>query len=162
MANANPQFNFPPAVQTRLRDLIAVGRYRAFLKSPHGQAGVNNQNWVGGWGLGQGGMGSAGLWVKQNSNGEIIDRLVTKETVQRARVWNRADNWVPVGSVGVGAPREAFVHNVLTRRQFANYVRHMGHRVYQQQNRFRTYMEFCPHGSLLNLISAHQFACEPG
>jgi hypothetical protein len=51
-------------------------------------------NWVGGWYLGEGGSGTAGLWVEQDNNGDISDRLVIKNVKLRHGRWENADYWV--------------------------------------------------------------------
>lgn len=53
---------------------IKFGEQRAAerLESRRQDLGVGKQ-WIGGWGLGGGGFGSATIWVKQDSQGRIVD-----------------------------------------------------------------------------------------
>ena len=70
-----------------------------FMNSQTGWIG-NQAGWVGVKKLGQGGQGSAGLWVKRDPvTQKITDRLVVKETVlydwDNWTVWGGKDNRIP-------------------------------------------------------------------
>lgn len=135
-------------------------RYRVFLQSNHDMPGENNINWVGAWQLGYGGMGMAGLWIQQNQQGRIIRRIVVKEATPSPAAWNRPSNWA--GQVGTSEPREVDVHRRLTVARVDGFVTYLNHRVYLQRQRYRIYMQFCPHGNLEELIFAHLRALRPG
>ncbi|KAI7593094.1 hypothetical protein KC346_g15942, partial [Hortaea werneckii] len=68
---------------------IKFGEQRAAerLESRRQDLGVGKQ-WIGGWGLGGGGFGSATIWVKQDSQGRIVDRIAVKDTILRDWMWD--------------------------------------------------------------------------
>ncbi|KAH7092330.1 kinase-like domain-containing protein [Paraphoma chrysanthemicola] len=113
-----------------------------FLNTDLLKDGTEDESWHGAKLLGAGGYGVAGLWVQLSKEGNIVDRVVVKETASAARVWRDPKNWRDQ------LPKEIRIHQLLEERREADaelcrhIVRYRGHRVFMPQRRHRIYMDF--------------------
>lgn len=139
------QRSAPPAIKTLSK------RNNQFLVSAHGLADRPNDEkgtWLGVKLLGAGGQGKAGLWVKHDAKGKILDRMVVKHSAVSERRWNTAEFWRGE-SCETGEPAEAYVHRLLSAsapeglafpRYFGHSVdwNHLSHRIYMANEYCRT------------------------
>ncbi|KAI6839226.1 hypothetical protein KC340_g3017 [Hortaea werneckii] len=147
---------------------IESGEQRAAekrLEAMRQDLGVSKQ-WIGGWELGAGSFGSAAVWVKQDSQGRIIDRIAVKDTILAADfLWDHnSDQWALDPSEpkdkryrqdeqASKAPTEAVALLRLRSRVGAPecIVRIRNWRLHTETRMYRLLMEFCPYGDLADL-----------
>ncbi|KAK4555832.1 hypothetical protein LTR86_007052 [Recurvomyces mirabilis] len=109
--------------------------------------------------LGEGGQGHAGLWVRYDQDGYVIDRMAVKE------LWydNPGDRthkgiWKDI-DLGVRTCLEDDVHKMLSGLESSgSIVRHRAGVLYDQLRMQRIYMEYCALGSLQDLRQRHDTA----
>ncbi|KAI7471891.1 hypothetical protein KC351_g11944 [Hortaea werneckii] len=146
---------------------LKFGEQRAAerLKTRRQDLGVSNQ-WIGGWKLGKGGFGSATIWVKQDSQGRIVDRIAVKDTILIKRLWNHnTDFWATDPSEPkdkrnrrneqpAKAPTETVAMLRLRSRVGAPecIVRIRNWRLQSEKRMYRLLMEYCPYGDLADLV----------
>ncbi|KAF2278596.1 uncharacterized protein EI97DRAFT_499215 [Westerdykella ornata] len=124
-------------------------RDRTFLHSGT-QRGDGVRRWHGAKMLGKGGYGRAGLWVRTNGSGNILERMVIKECIWSGDQWHSAKNWLD------RLPREVRLHQLIEagRRatgnapEYRHVVEVFGHRLMMHHQRYRLYMQYAPHGDL--------------
>ena len=105
--------------------------------------------------LGVGGYGHAGLWIKYNPSGKILDRQVIKETYLDPRSWLKENYWMPPKGARA-IPREHWIGETLaTCEQAFNILGPSKFTLHPTQRMYRLYMAFCPHGDLFGLMNAH-------
>jgi hypothetical protein len=106
--------------------------------------------------LGIGGYGRAGLWIKYDSSGKILDRQVVKETYLEPNSWLTENFWIPpAGSRAI--PREYWIGNTLPEcEQAVNILGPSRFTLQTTQRVYRLYMAFCPHGDVSGLVDAHR------
>ncbi|KAI7543006.1 hypothetical protein KC331_g7642 [Hortaea werneckii] len=156
-----------------LQPQIESGEQRASerLEAMRQDLGVSKQ-WIGGWELGAGSFGSAAIWVKQDSQGRIIDRIAVKDTILAADfLWDHnSDQWALDPSepkdkrYGQGeqpskAPTEAVALLRLRSRVGAPecIVRIRNWRLQSENRMYRLLMEFCPYGDLADLALSSRY-----
>ncbi|GAB1728003.1 hypothetical protein NU195Hw_g2968t1 [Hortaea werneckii] len=147
---------------------IVFGEQRAAerLETRRQGLGVSKQ-WIGGWELGNGSFGSAAIWVKQDSQGRIVDRIAVKDTILEANwIWNRDSDWWATdpsepkdkqhrrNEQPAKAPTEAVAMLRLRSRVGAPecIVRIRNWRLQSPKHMYRLLMEFCPYGDLLDFV----------
>ncbi|KAK2756150.1 hypothetical protein FQN54_005558 [Arachnomyces sp. PD_36] len=103
--------------------------------------GAGTPRWKGVRPIGRGSFGMVGLWEKVNANGEVEDQVAVKEEAHRwaPRILPEVETMKLLGDAGC---------------EFT--VKLRGYRRYGSEGRRRTYMEFCPHGTLKRLISRYK------
>ncbi|KXS98114.1 hypothetical protein AC578_9387 [Pseudocercospora eumusae] len=101
--------------------------------------------------LGTGGVGHAGLWKRVDENGELIDRIVAKES--SPEFFMSRDLWY---DEPLKTPKEAaLMESINQMRDSKNVLRCLGWRVYKVLKIIRLYLEYCEHGDLENLIEIY-------
>ncbi|KAI7103571.1 hypothetical protein KC340_g3581 [Hortaea werneckii] len=127
--------------------------------------GVSKQ-WIGGWQLGEGSFGSAAIWVKQDSQGRIVDRIAVKDTIYAEWMWDRTTDFWAIdpsepkdkrrrrNEQPAKAPTEAVAMLRLRSRVGAPecVVRIRNWRLQSEKRMYRLLMEFCPYGDLADLV----------
>ncbi|RMY01810.1 hypothetical protein D0867_11268 [Hortaea werneckii] len=131
-----------------------------------------SKRWIGGWELGAGSFGSAAVWVKQDSQGRIIDRIAVKDTILAADfLWDHnSDQWALDPSEPKDkryredeqlskAPTEAVALLRLRSRVGAPecIVRIRNWRLQSEKRMYRLLMEFCPYGDLADLALSSSY-----
>lgn len=135
-------------------EVVRLQHERNFLRNGHRRRNVG-PNWVGGWLLGSGGMGTAGLWLQQSDDGNVARRMVVKIARPTLTMWNSFAYWVPYSRRGIGDPREVAAQCALTVEGYQQFVKYKAHRKDQIRCNYRIYMEFCPFGNLEDLFHKH-------
>ncbi|KAI7189852.1 hypothetical protein KC363_g4712 [Hortaea werneckii] len=146
---------------------LELGEQRAAerLEKRRQDLGVSKQ-WIGGWGLGEGSFGSAAIWVKQDSQGRIVDRIAVKDTVYKDWMWDRTtDFWAIDPSEPKDKrrrrneqPAKALTEAVAMLRLRSRVrapecvVRIRNWRLQSEKRMYRLLMEFCPYGDLADLV----------
>ncbi|KAI6804518.1 hypothetical protein KC361_g86 [Hortaea werneckii] len=158
---------------------LELGEQRAAerLEKRRQDLGVSKQ-WIGGWGLGEGSFGSAAIWVKQDSQGRIVDvsgdllflpflhRIAVKDTVYKDWMWDRTTDFWAIdpsepkdkrrrrNEQPAKAPTEAVAMLRLRSRVRAPecVVRIRNWRLQSEKRMYRLLMEFCPYGDLADLV----------
>ncbi|KAI7706303.1 hypothetical protein KC353_g12332, partial [Hortaea werneckii] len=156
-----------------LQPQIESGEQRASerLEAMRQDLGVSKQ-WIGGWELGAGSFGSAAVWVKQDSQGRIIDRIGVKDTILVDYLWDHNnDHWALDPSEPKDkryrrderpskAPTEAVAMLRLRSRVGAPecIVQIRNWRLQSEKRMYRLLMEFCPYGDLGDLALSPNYA----
>lgn len=117
--------------------------WRAFLRAETLRPNAN-ADWVGGWQLGTGAHARTGVWVRvAGATGSVQERMVIKE----------------VDCAPATVPREVAVHTRLRSPQSLQQSRHLVELISHAPDlrdpanpRYRLYLEFCPHGDLMDLM----------
>ncbi|CAK4032535.1 hypothetical protein D0861_03905 [Lecanosticta acicola] len=97
-----------------------------------------------------GGYGTASVWLKADRYGKIIDRMAIKDTAFEhwtSQFWN-SDFTMP--------NEVSAMYRLRPLRGSENVVRIRNWRMNKPQKRHRIYMEFCPFGSLRDVIVPHR------
>ncbi|KAK5121125.1 hypothetical protein LTR85_005609 [Meristemomyces frigidus] len=104
--------------------------------------------------LGEGGFGIVGLWIQRDDIGQIIGRVAVKETYLKPEQWNSLAYWSDI--IEPRKSREAAVQKKLSRLPGAwMIVRYLSEKVYPDRHMYRICMEYCPLGTLEDLIRRH-------
>ncbi|KAF1951202.1 hypothetical protein CC80DRAFT_539100 [Byssothecium circinans] len=125
---------------------------REWLKTELGKKFEDETQWQGVKFLGKGAYGSAGLWVKTNDEGCIIDRLVVKEARLRPEQWFDSREWREQ------RPKEITMHRKIESTRNAednpqrSLVRYRGYCVMMTQQRYKIYLGYCAKGSLYTAL----------
>ncbi|KAI7237272.1 hypothetical protein KC330_g3243 [Hortaea werneckii] len=141
------------------------------LEAMRQDLGVGKQ-WIGGWELGAGSFGSAAIWVKQDSQGRIIDHIAVKNTILVDFLWDHNnDHWALDPSEPKDkkyrrderpskAPTEAVAMLRLRSRVGAPecIVRIRNWRLQSEKRMYRLLMEFCPYGDLGDLALSPNYS----
>ncbi|KAK4996453.1 hypothetical protein LTR66_003951 [Elasticomyces elasticus] len=111
--------------------------------------------WIGGWALGAGGMGSAGVWLRQDENHNVVSRIVAKETWLGTRSWGAMESWA--GDVTNLATRRPMEHHITEKMatRTDNSVQYLGGSVDRRRMSHRTLLELCGHGTLDDIINIY-------
>lgn len=110
-------------------------------------------NWEFKESIGQTPTSHAGLWVQYDRSLRVSDRTLVKETYMEKEIWDHPSYW------SQGRPNEYAIPRKLQLLEHAdNIVRHKTFSRDDEEQMYRTYMEFCPHGSLEDLIERHAAA----
>lgn len=124
--------------------------------------------WQGAWLFGKGAMADAGLWVLLGANGNVVDRMVRKDTFWQAFEWGLVSKWYgDLRDLNNREPYEIKCHRSLDGAQsgLRDYsLNHLavnipGLRYYHIDDTRLLYsmsMEFCPFKSLADLIDDHR------
>ncbi|KAK5137944.1 hypothetical protein LTR08_005740 [Meristemomyces frigidus] len=145
------------------KDGVLTAWRRNFKVSP---SVVNppNSNWQGCWGIGQGGQGSAGLYVSEDAAGLINHRVSKKSALLDVQQWASATKMDgDVRNAVNRLPLEMTCHDAMmkvngrsTQRPLVPWlvstVPESGLRTYD------LYMEYCPSGDLSSLIEDYSIA----
>ncbi|KAF2765478.1 kinase-like protein [Teratosphaeria nubilosa] len=125
--------------------------------------------WVGPWGIGAGAFGQVQVWVRQNLDGNIVDRVAVKDVVSTvpsdadAPPWVGAEYWWPAHNgleyddfkasrpVEVVAPYRL---RGLIGSEGAVKLRNW--RINTPKRHLRLYQEFCPFGELASFLDYNQ------
>ncbi|KAK4543947.1 hypothetical protein LTR36_004721 [Oleoguttula mirabilis] len=104
--------------------------------------------------LGQGGFGIASLWTQRNENGIIIDRAAVKDTYLEPRQWDSPVYWSDMRDPRIA--REAAIQETLSDLRYAqSIIKYLSTKVYLDRHMYRIFMEYCPLGTLEDLIWKH-------
>ncbi|KAF2168609.1 hypothetical protein M409DRAFT_21355 [Zasmidium cellare ATCC 36951] len=113
--------------------------------------------------LGEGGFGTAVLWVKYNARHRIIDRIVLKDAKLKAvresgeHEFDVQNHWH--GPISERVPLEAAVPRTLKQAVDSfHIVECRGWAIFDRYRTYRVYGEFCPHGDLGDVVQAHHRA----
>ncbi|CAK1357714.1 unnamed protein product [Cercospora beticola] len=110
--------------------------------------------WSGSWTLGAGVYGAAELWLKQDTDGNICDRLVIKNTVPSYTTWTDRSLWTR-GSRGyeIGSiPTEVqAMYRLRGKIGSENIVKIRNWRINRTALTYRIMMEYCPYSDLWDL-----------
>lgn len=133
-----------------------------WFDQPHGNPRIDRtENWVGMETLGVGGNGVAGLWVRQDDAGNIIDRMVCKRIYWGDSYDRQPNYWVgqqhlPIYRPKAGQvagtrmehqhPREAYMHETLPDAE--NIVGYRGYSKQPELKTIRIFLDYCSHGNL--------------
>lgn len=116
---------------------------------PPSEWGNDSDTWVGAKFLGEGSYGSAGLWVKKDRRGNVVDQVVCKDVMSSDQDWRDPNLWRQ------GFPREIAIHRVIDNeranhhpRVYRSLMKHRGYRLHMVQQRYRLYVEYLPKGDL--------------
>lgn len=131
--------------------------------------GFRGPLWDGGWRLGRGANAVTGLWIQQNAQGRVVERMAIKDIAMQnwpgCNFWNGTNLWVG-GNVG-GRLKEAVSQRTLNLKQSdrsrSNLVKAYGHYPMSQvtathpipveeDRRYRVFMELCNRGSLDDMV----------
>lgn len=117
---------------------------------------LNEPGWCGYWKIGVGGaFGPADLWVKQNTHGKIIDRVIVKDSCLGEETWNDPSLWVDGlrDQDAAGVPTEIqSLYNLRPRIGLSSVLRIRSWRIQREQHLHTTYTEFCPWAEARNLV----------
>ncbi|KAI7120488.1 hypothetical protein KC337_g13852 [Hortaea werneckii] len=119
-------------------------------------------NWVGGWRFASGGEFAAApeLWLKRDSAGLVIDRIVVKDS----DFSNNRELWSSAGAIWTEDVRDpksqalipaevAALYNLRSRKGSETVIEARGWRVFPTQLTIRLYTTYCPFGDLKQYIS---------
>lgn len=110
--------------------------------------------WHGGWLVAEGGYSVVGLWVVANGNGLIERRIAVKGIFFTERDWYDDFLWNTRGIL-----KEARVHLMISRLNpsmlESTIVRLMEYES-RREREYRLVLEYCPYGSLDDLIERHK------
>ncbi|EME83083.1 uncharacterized protein MYCFIDRAFT_80643 [Pseudocercospora fijiensis CIRAD86] len=96
--------------------------------------------------LGKGGWGCASIWLRYDTNGSIVERVVTKESYLQGN-WDRPKYWH--GPAADRVPMEYTLQKTLSNVPKANnIVNCRAYGLYERYRMYRLYMEYCQHGDL--------------
>ncbi|KAK5121131.1 hypothetical protein LTR85_005615 [Meristemomyces frigidus] len=116
-------------------------------------AGINDGQWNFKATLGEGRFGHAGLWVQRDRDHRIVGRMVAKETYLSPEQWEDEMFWADLERT---QPREANLQRLLSNLKHSwCFVAYQGHAVYPDRHMHRIYMEYCPLGTLEDMIREH-------
>ena len=105
-------------------------------------------HWVGGWQLGRGGSGMAGLWCRDDGHGNIADRAVLKLVCPDAAHWTDPGQWIHGERLEI-----AMHHGLSSASALGDYiVGYRGSHVDLTAQEYSIYMEFCPFGTLDDIL----------
>ena len=93
--------------------------------------------------LGSGGFGMVGLWHAVDAEGNVVDEMAIKQ----ARALEVSD----ISRTRRGLAREAVYQYQLNERNTENVVRLRRYKYYRGEQKYRFYLEYCPHGDLERL-----------
>ncbi|GAB7364622.1 hypothetical protein MBLNU230_g5426t1 [Neophaeotheca triangularis] len=117
--------------------------------------------------LGQGGYGTAYLIVRSDSNGNLVDRLVLKDSEYSVEEMTDPRFWQNGDTVNNERPAEPWLHyltgqchpdnnNIVPFRGWSTTdFERTEDEVTREYTSVKIFMGFCPHGSLADLIDAH-------
>lgn len=104
-------------------------------------------NWEFKESIGQNETSHAGLWVQYDRSLRVSDRMLVKETYMEKEIWDHPSYWTQ------GRPNEFTIPRKLQLLEHAdNIVRHKTFSRDDEEQMYRVYIEYCPHGSLEDLI----------
>ena len=93
--------------------------------------------------LGSGGFGMVGLWHAVDVDGNVVDEMAIKQTHS-----DRSNDW---SDNHPGLAREAVLQFQLNQRHSENVVLLRRYKFYDEERKYRFYMEVCSHGELYRL-----------
>ncbi|KAK4626510.1 hypothetical protein CLAFUW4_04163 [Fulvia fulva] len=100
--------------------------------------------------LGQGSLGHAGIWVKYNAHGRMIDRIAIKECYPPYQDWEAKTLWYD------DRPGEEVVNTTLNACQDSEHIiKCHSSKIFEDLCMYRVYLESCELGSLEDLIDEH-------
>lgn len=115
---------------------------------------LTDPGWTGYWKLGEGLFGTADLWVKQNTKGKIMDRVVVKDTTMQPKFWKDPCLWInglPDDQTSIPTEIQS-LYNLRPRIGSSSVVRIRNWRIDRPDHIHRIFMEFCPRGDAESLI----------
>ncbi|CAI6332863.1 unnamed protein product [Periconia digitata] len=108
--------------------------------------------WKGSQLLGQGSFGAAGLWVRNDKNGNVVESIVCKEaTLAKKQMYNPIE-WRQ------RLPREICIHRIIDNARekdplgYRNLMRHRGYRLMMFDKRYRIFMDYHAFGDLTDSV----------
>lgn len=93
-----------------------------------------------------------GLWIGVTREGRVTRRLTIKRSRMSNSRWKRAENWVLVNHGRERVPMAVHAHRTLSKLSKRHFLQHLGHRMEPEYHQFLTFAEFCPYGSLDDLL----------
>ncbi|CAK4034366.1 Ca2+ calmodulin-dependent kinase [Lecanosticta acicola] len=106
--------------------------------------------------LGSGMCGSASLWAREDHHARIVERIVVKDSQLLQNMdWNSSANWY--GDIHMRIPYEWITNRWLKAcEESINVVEcKKAYSIYDELHMYRVYLEYCPHGTLEDLIARH-------
>lgn len=128
-----------------------------------------NKSWHGGWNLAEGYNAVVGLWLQQDADGKVVNRIAIKDVALPLPEWNTASLWE--GGVIGSRLEEAAIQEKLALRQpvmsLSRIARSFGDEIIRAVdiNRApganevfacRVFMEYGSRGSLDQLVERHE------
>lgn len=147
----NGKRKLPEMAMPAENDAHRKHRHRRHLSDR--QDGYLDEFWEGAWPIGEGGMGVAALWIKENERGQISERIVRKDAYLTRRDWADATKWD--GNARDGrhrVPMEAACHRHLE----ASYVPALSACFSDTALMKNTlYMQYCGLGTLIDVMKMY-------